>query len=1429
LTAAVAALCVCSTVAGAATAAPAADPAWYGRRGSWQETAYASREALAGQLAAEAARRTAAGTLKLGPWYASKGLPAPKGVATTGFAEEAGSPAWDSAEGAGLWTRQDGWRDGVVTNLAPGQNIITYVARTIQAAAAGEVEAYIGYDDQMVVWLNGQAVFANPPPHGVAPNQHKIALPLRAGDNRLLMKVFNTVGPYAFYFSTDAAAAADQQAAEARLWELLRRDFGDDRALRQMQWEQADGLWRGPWDPIDAPAAAGGATPASAAEPAKRLAGLYARYVQGPAGEQARKLAAAAAGVGDLPPIRELYYRAKEQADAAAEMAAVNLPALRRVVEDLSQTYPDTYGRRGFLQRLEEFERDWPATMAAVKAGDAAAVERAGKCMELRREALLANPLLDFDKLLLVKRDAKSPSLGLPANWEGNCALARSGFADEIMVLSPVRPDGKLMTLFRPQPGRFVGDVDLHFDADRMLFSMPNEKGRWHLWEIKADLTAAAGGSGLRQLTPTEPADVDNYDGCYLPDGRIAFCSTVCLAGVPCVGGSAHVANLCLLGPESPAGGARTVRQLCFDQDHNWCPTVLPNGRILYLRWEYTDTPHAFNRILFHMNPDGTGQAEYYGSNSYWPNALFYARPVPGEPSKFVGIVTGHHGVARMGEMVLFDQAKGRYEADGALQRIGQYGKPVKPVILDNLVDASWPKFLHPWPLNSKYFLASAQVRGGASWCVYLVDVWDNMLKLCEVPGSALLEPVPLRPTPRPPAVPDRVELARKDAVVYLVDVYAGAGLRDVPRGTIRKLRLFTYNFAYWGMGGQPNRVGLDGPWDVKRILGTVPVRADGSACFRVPANTPISVQPLDERGQAVQVMRSWFTAMPGEALSCVGCHERQSDAPRAGPQPTALAGAPDEIEPWRGPARGFSFRREVQPVLDRHCVGCHNGQARPDGGPAIADLRDAPDVVVHPIPNQHGMGKFSPSYYAVRRFARTPTIESDLHMLDPWEYHAETTKLVQMLRKGHHAVSLDEEGWDRLITWLDLSAPCHGTWHEIVGAGAVNKLRDRRRELKKLYAGVDEDPEEEVGHRGADLPAGGKQAGNTEAEKEKTVQGAKTAGAATLPSKNPSLSSLSLCGQSSPPSAAQRLACPGWPFDSAEAARRQTAEGDCRRTVDLGGGVTMQIVRIPAGEFVMGDANGLDDERPLARVRIDRAFWMGTCEVTNEQYARFDPTHDSRVERGAFLQFSERERGDAVNGAHQPVCRVSWVRATAFCRWLGRQTGQAFDLPTEAQWEYACRAGTAGALNYGGIDTDHAKLANLADLSLKTMSHLGWDLPYAAIPPWHPTDGRFNDGARVSADVGKYQPNAWGLFDMHGNVAEWTRSDYRPYPYRQDDGRNAASPTERKVVRGGSWYDRPKEARSAFRGSYRPCQGVYDVGFRVMLEDRPAVAAGRS
>ncbi len=1150
--------------------------------------------------------------------------------------------------------------------------------------------------------------------------------------------------------------------------------------------------------------------------------------------------------------------RSEASNDAREELSRFNFPALRLAIEDLIATFGSKYPKgKGFLVRLDELERsssrqtlrgrgqssipkspisDLPSSngetsavpgLTAVTSAPLAAGDNVDQLVaelrSLRREALLANPLLDFERLLLVRRDAAR--LGLPANWQGNCSLPRSGFDNEIAWVNfretrNASPGSNppLHTLYRPARSHFVGDLKLHFDADRLLFSSMGSHDRWQIFELaisSADAGSAAS-TQPRQVTPGDQPDVDNYDACYLPDGRMIFSSTAGMSGVPCVDGSDHVATLCRLEHDG-----RTIRQLCFDQDHNWSPTMMNDGRVLYQRWEYADVPHSQSRLLFQMNPDGTGQAEFYGSNSQWPNAMFYARPIPNHPTKIVAIVTGHHGVPRMGELILFDPAKGRHEADGVVQRIPGYGKKVEPIIRDQLVDDSWPKFLHPFPLDEKYFLVAAKPTPDSLWGIYLVDVFDNLVLLAEQPGQALLEPVPLRTTVRPPLVADRVDPTRQDALVYLADVYQGDGLKGIPRGTVKTLRLFAYNWAYQGMGGLLGTVGMNGPWDIRRLLGTVPVEGDGSAYFRVPANTPISVQPLDGEGKAVQLMRSWMTAMPGENLTCVGCHEKQNSAPAPAPLAAFVSRRPSEIKPWYGPARGFSFPREVQPVLDHYCVSCHDAKPR-DDGLAPPDLRGSEQVadfrlVTPGHAGRHG-GKFSVGYANLHRYVRHPGIESDYHMLTPMEYHADTTELVQLLKKGHQDVRLDAEAWDRLITWIDLNTPYHGTWHEEIAD--PGPLRARRNELRKLYAGMDDDAEvvppgsaagfvppssasrnEVIGGRG-----GARNHGN-ETNGIVATKSATEISSDPLPRVEGALSVLA-----------------GWPLDSQEAVRRQAAAGESiQRSLDLGGGVRLDLVLIPGGECMIGDDRASAEERPRTRVRIAQPYWMARTEVSNRQYAQFDATHDSHVESKNAYQFGVH--GYPVNEPAQPVVRVSWLEADAFCRWLSSRTGLKCSLPTEGQWEYACRAGSATALSFGDGEADFARFANLADA---TLTEYASDPYTVCVPLKNPSQYedfipkilQFHDGSLVTMSVGGLAPNAWGLHDLHGNAWEWTQSAHRAYPYVEDDGRNVPGLKERRVVRGGSWRDRPYRATSAYRLSYEPWQKVFNVGFRIVCED---------
>ncbi|MCX6866030.1 MAG: hypothetical protein NTV46_07380, partial [Verrucomicrobia bacterium] len=335
--------------------------------------------------------------------------------------------------------------------------------------------------------------------------------------------------------------------------------------------------------------------------------------------------------------------------------------------------------------------------------------------------------------------------------------------------------------------------------------------------ELALDPASLAARPPPRQLTPGTPRDVHNYDAIYLPSDEIIFLSTAPLQGVPC-NASVIVGLMYKMGPDG-----NNIRQLTFEQDHDYTPSVLNDGRVLYLRWDYTDTPHVWNRLLMTMNPDGTAQMEYTGSNSYWPNAMFFARAVPDHPTKIVTIVTGHHE-GRVGELFLLDPALGRRETEGVVQRIPKKGPPVLPKIEDKLTEHSWPKFLHPWPLSQKYFLVACKPAPDALWGIYLVDIFDNRVLLKEEEGVALLEPVPLRPRPRPPVIPERVQPGQTDAVVYMEDVYSGPGLKGVPRGTVKQLRLFTYHFGYQQLAGIDHRMGADGPWEAKRVLGTVPV-----------------------------------------------------------------------------------------------------------------------------------------------------------------------------------------------------------------------------------------------------------------------------------------------------------------------------------------------------------------------------------------------------------------------------------------------------------------------------------------------------------------------------------------------------------------------------------------------------------------------------
>lgn len=1079
---------------------------------------------------------------------------------------------------------------------------------------------------------------------------------------------------------------------------------------------------------------------------------------------------------------------------------AAAVVSLRLAVEDLSATQGERYPHgAAYLARLAEIE-------AALRES-ASAAAAASNLVTLQREALLANPLLDFDRILLLRRGFPKPenarramggALGVGTlNAHTSDDTPRRGhWDDEFTVLSNLRGTPTLTRLYHPGGLETLIDPALHFDADRLLFAKASAAQKnWRLWEIGLD------GQGLRQVTPDDGEDVAHFDPCYLPDERIIFASTAVYQGLPCEFGAQAMTCLYVL---DPRGGG--IRQLTFEQDSDWCPVMLPNGRVMYLRWEYTDQAHANSRILFHMNPDGTDQRELRGSGSWFPGSFYYARPIPGEPHLLIGVAGGHHGTPRSGRLLLLDPPQGRRDGEGIVQEIPGRGQTVEPVVLDRLVDGVWPQFLMPWPLSAKYHLVAAKLAPNALWGIYLADVFDNLTLIHEIEGAALLWPIALQATPRPPVIPDRVNLASDRASVFITDIHQGPGLAGVPRGAVKKLRVIEYYFSRRGFGGLYGTLGLDGPWDVKRILGTVPVEPDGSAHFQIPANSPLSLQPLDDQGQALQLMRSWFVGMPGERISCAGCHEPQNEVSLNRPA-SAFRRAPSEIEPWHGPARGFSFVREVQPVLDRHCVSCH-GDGGGDRREEVVNARQAGRLPYLkgdlPLTNWSsqlsgrwtGGGSFTESYYQLQRYVRRPGIESDRKMLMPLEYHFSTTELGQVLAAGHHDVQLDPEAWERLAAWADLNAPFYGTWGEIPqfrpgepGGQQLANVNRRADELRRLYVASGPHPDYEH------IP---------EVAPYAPATAAQTGGKPSLPAPASVVRVSVTAGEE-------------WPCDAANAVARQRAgaPGDrIVRQLDLGDGVKLELMFIPGGKFPLSQPDGAWTEASV------EPFWMARFETSNRQFRQFRPEHDSRLENRYGYQFGRL--GYDANQPDQPAVRVAWEEAAAFCQWLARRAGLRVALPSEAQWEWACRAGSDQAFWFGGLEADYTRHANLGDQMLAEFAADTSLDNYSAARPmvnpnrydaWIPRDERFNDGGFITEPVGRYTPNPWGLHDLHGNAAEWT-----------DPGQ--AGPV---AARGGSWYDRPHRATASARVIYPRWQKVFNVGFRVIAEDTAQTAAAQS
>ncbi len=603
-----------------------------------------------------------------------------------------------------------------------------------------------------------------------------------------------------------------------------------------------------------------------------------------------------------------------------------------------------------------------------------------------------------------------------------------------------------------------IRDPDVSYDGSRVLFAWKkaDREDDYHLYE----LNLATG----ECRTLTEGLGYADYEGVYLPDGNIVFNSTRSVQTVDCWW--TEVSNLFLCD-----GDGRFMRQVGFDQVHTNFPTVTHDGRVIYTRWDYNDRGQIYPQGLFQMNPDGTGQRALYGNNSYFPTTLIHARSIPGT-GKYVAIFTGHH-TTQKGWLGIIDPGQGREEADGA-----QLIAPMRATPADRIdhYGQDGDQFLYPYPLSEREFLVSFQPGGKGPFGLYYMDEDGRRELLVNDPAIHCNRAIPAcartRPAPRPSAVNYRAETG----TVYMQDVYYGVGLPDVPRGTIAALRVVALEYRAAGVGSNGNSgpaggalvstpISIQGAWDVKRILGTVPVQSDGSATFEVPARTPIYFQAIDRQGHAVQTMRSWTTLMPGEVQSCVGCHDHKNASPPVARLTQAAMAGPRPLDGFYGSARGFSFIQEIQPILDRHCVACHHL----DTPPAYLSNANAPrgpwqradDRTIVPAFSLQGKQTldvkaerlWSDSYVALahRRVADWVSPQSAPPVLPPYSAGAARSPIIGMLTSGEHfGMRLDRESLDKLAAWIDLLVPYSGDYTEAMNPAVLpaymNFLQKRQR-----------------------------------------------------------------------------------------------------------------------------------------------------------------------------------------------------------------------------------------------------------------------------------------------------------------------------------------------------------------------------------------------
>lgn len=736
---------------------------------------------------------------------------------------------------------------------------------------------------------------------------------------------------------------------------------------------------------------------------------------------------------------------------------AASVDGLIERVEKMREGFTRHGADSGTLKLVESRLADLKAIRAEMD-GTTATVQRRQwlQARAVLRDVVLANPAINFDQVVCVKQFAPHTVRNITRSYSW-----KHKPGGDIAILSEIKSVPKAANVLQGRLGPgFVWGLDLWWDADRLVFSyarQPNwppkvntanyaiegtnvftlrtEHEPLHLFEVRTD------GSGLRQVTD-DPYWSD-FEPTYSPNGEIVFASDRCGRAAECGNDTYDHTNPNLY---VVSADGRDLRKWTDSKDIDRYPHSLDDGRIAYTHWEYQERHFMEVHALWTARPDGTMSDALFKHHMPAPCGLRDTRSVP-ESTKLISIATGHHTFA-YGPVVLVDPGQGMNNQAG-LSIVTPGVRPQEgamsgsPVAEGGVVDAGG-LYQTPWALSETCMLAAySYARPNCTapagvdsngFGVYVIDVYGNRELLHRDPLLSCAFPIPLAKRNRPPILAEPSEEPASYGTCYVSDVYDG--MRGVPRGTIKYLRIAQHvGWPFDPVQGQMDYIAGNAgqrrfeyqSWSPVRVIGTVPVEADGSANFKAPADTALYFQALDGREMEVVRMRSMVSLKAGEVRGCRGCHESEAKAPVANFEfPLAAKRPPSVPEPpsW-GSEKTLGYEWLIQPILDRHCVACH-GEKDPDGGLDFTD-RKGPDglcqsyrTMFGALPGKKALGPLLVS--CSDRFSNSAVTQ-------PMQFGSHKSPLIRVLLDDElhkKEVCLDSDEWRALVTWVDANAPYH-------------------------------------------------------------------------------------------------------------------------------------------------------------------------------------------------------------------------------------------------------------------------------------------------------------------------------------------------------------------------------------------------------------------